>query len=247
MNDMPNEANSHKYLKPEFQQPEEWIPKHLAVFGEPQVAPASVAQPIVPAPSSPQTASEGQSVTTAPTSAATQSPVRVIAGKPVQKRVPVKFAYLRDFPKPLLTTARALFPELENQTDVITAFVLYSMGLDTGAPDYSPPTHIVSAVRRLQGKREGADMYELHTTMGQLHKKLNRMDDQMQELKMLIAYLITVSSGLHAPGRVHTGADLKLDHENVINTSIAASQRFPHYKQVIKDHEGRPQRGASQS
>jgi len=237
---MSNEANSHEYLNPEFKQAAEWIPKHLVTSGQPQVAPAPVTQPVVPTPSPPQTASERQPTTAVPA----PNPVRVITGKPVQKSTPPKFAYLRDFPKPLLASVRALFPELENQTDVMVAFTLYSIGLDAGASDYQPPAHITNAVRRLRDKMDGAEMHELHATMGQLHKKLNRMDNQMQELKMLASYSAVVSSGLHAPGKVQTGSDLKFDHEKVISASRAASQKFLHYKKVIKDYEGRPQRDA---
>ena len=155
-----------------------------------------------------------------------------------------EYAYIRDFPKQLLIAIRSLFPDLNNQPDMLAAFILYHMGLDIGAPSYQPPDHIVAAVRRLKDAMEGTDMQALSATMGGLQSKLNKMSDQMLQQQMLISYLVTIATGMHPSGKVGSGYDLKLLHEGVFSTTYAAADEFHQYKQVVMDYKSRRIRDA---
>lgn len=172
--------------------------------------------------------------------------VSVKKQKPVAKTKSGKSetAFVRDFPRELLSVVRASFPELTNQTDAMVAFVLCHLGADAdeALPTYRAPEHIKEAVRRVLTVSDDTGVQALGTSMKQLRTKLNAMSDQLLRLQMLSAYNITVSTGLHAPGRVHSGDDLKLGHENVLTTTYAALDEFPQYKQIVTDHEGRPHR-----
>jgi len=167
-------------------------------------------------------------------------------GKQKKKAENPFFVYIRNFPKDLLHAVRQLFPELERQTDVLIAFTLWQMGPDMKFPGYCPPTHIERAVRRVREMSDTNGVEALGANMAQLRAKLNMMSDQILRQQMLLTYLITVSAGLHAPGRVHSGDDLKLMHEHVLSTTYAALGDFPQYKQIVTDHEGRIWRGTTQ-
>ena len=156
------------------------------------------------------------------------------------------FVYIRDFPRDLLNAVRLLFPHLDSQTDMLIAFVLWQMGPDIDLPTYRPPAYIEQAVRQIGEGLDTDGIQALGSSMGQLRAKLNIMSDHILRQQMLLAYLVTVSTGLHAPGRVHSGDDLKLMHEHVFSTTYAAVGNFPQYKQIVTDHEGRPRRDASQ-
>ena len=156
------------------------------------------------------------------------------------------FVYIRDFPRELFNEVRMMFPELDSQTDVLIALALWQLGPDVELPNYRPPAYIEEAVRRIREVSDTDGVQALGANMGQLRAKLNTMSDQLLRQQMLIAYLVTVSTGLHAPGRVHSGNDLKLIHEHVLSTTYAAASDFPQYKQIVTDYEGRPRRGSSQ-
>jgi len=116
--------------------------------------------------------------------------------------------YIRDFPRYLL--------------DVMTAFALWQMGPNAELPTYNPPAYIKQAVRRIREVSDTDGVEALGANMAQLRAKLNMMSDQILRQQMLLTYLIMVSTGLHAPGRVHSGDDLKLMHEHVLSTTYAA-------------------------
>lgn len=154
--------------------------------------------------------------------------------------------YIRDFPRDLLNAVKLLFPGLDSQTDMLIAFVLWQMGPDIDLPTYRPPKYIEQAVRRIGEDSDTDGIQALGSSLGQLRAKLNSMSDQILRQQMLLAYLVTVGTGLHAPGRVHSGDDLKMMHEHVLTTTYAALNDFPQYKQIVTDHEGRLWREASQ-
>ena len=154
--------------------------------------------------------------------------------------------YIRSFPRDLLNEMKLMFPGLEKRTDVLIAFTLWQMGPDVELPNYRPPAHIEQAVRRIREVSDTDGVQALGANMGQLRAKLNAMSDLILRQQMLLTYLVTVSTGLHAPGRVYSGNDLRLMHEHVLSTTYAAASDFPQYKQIVTDHEGRPRRGASQ-
>ena len=154
--------------------------------------------------------------------------------------------YIRDFPRDLLNEVKLMFPGLDSQTDVMIAFALWQMGPNVELPTYSPPAYIEQAVRRIREVSDTGGVEALGANMAQLRAKLNMMSDQILRQQMLLTYLITVSAGLHAPGRVHSGDDLKLMHEHVLSTTYAALGDFPQYKQIVTDHEGRLWRDAAQ-
>ena len=153
--------------------------------------------------------------------------------------------YIRDFPRDLLNAVKLLFPGLDSQTDMLIAFVLWQMGPDIDLPTYRPPKYIEQAVRRIGEDSDTDGIQALGSSLGQLRAKLNSMSDQILRQQMLLAYLVTVGTGLHAPGRVHSGDDLKMMHEHVLTTTYAALNDFPQYKQIVTDHEGRLWRDAS--
>ena len=163
--------------------------------------------------------------------------------KPKSSVTPVGLSYLRNFPKELLGSVRGMFPELDNQTDAMIAFVLCHMGVNTdeNLPSYRAPKHIKDAVKRVLGSDE-TGIQAIGVGIQQLQKKLNGMNDEILKAQMLIAYNVTVQTGLHAPGRVSRGDDLKLAHERVIETTYAMLDEFPQYKQIVTDRQGRPAR-----
>jgi len=155
--------------------------------------------------------------------------------------------YLRDFPREILEVMKRTlpFPELGNQTDFLIAFTLFQLDPGIKFQTYEPPPHIKQAVDRMREVLSGSDIQALGATMGQIRNKMNKFDDEMLQQRMLLAYALTVISGLHAPSKVSTGKDLKLSHENVISTAISALETFPEFKQVIRGYEGRPRRSTA--
>lgn len=156
------------------------------------------------------------------------------------------FVYIRNFPRELLNQIKLIFPGLSNQADILTAFVLWQMGSELELSTYKPPAHIEEAVYRIREVSGTGSVEALGTNMSQLRTKLHAISDQVLCQQMLLSYLITVSSGLHAPGRIYSGDDLKLIHEHVFSTTYAALGDFAQYKQIVKDHEGRPRKPTSQ-
>ena len=170
-------------------------------------------------------------------------PNKKVKGK---KAADTPSVYIRGFPRDLLNEIKLMFPGLDKRTDVLIAFTLWQMGPDVNLPNYRAPAHIGEAVRRIREVSDTDGVQALGANMSQLRAKLNAMSDQILRQQMLLTYLVTVSTGLHAPGRVHSGSDLKLMHEQVLSTTYAAASDFPQYKQIVMDYEGRPRRDASQ-
>ena len=160
--------------------------------------------------------------------------------------------YPREIPRELYDAVRTIytFPNLSNMNDIMIAFMLFQLPDDYKFSTYKPPDYIKESVLQMRKMISGDDGTEvltsLSSTMGKLQNKLNKMDDSLLKNQMLVSYLITLGSGMHSPGQGRlTGTDLKLTHEDVYKTMINAFESFPEFKQVIKDNEGRPKKGAS--
>ena len=204
----------------------------------------SAAPPIPPA--NPSQVQEASPVAKPAVPSASPAPKRRKRGRPAKGDSPD--VQMRNFPRELWNAAKVAlpFPELDSQSDFLIAFVLFQLDPNVKFPTYQPPEHIAQAVKRMREALSGSDIQALGATMGQIRNKMNKFDDEMLQQRMLLAYALTVISGLHAPGKVSTGKDLKLSHENVISTAISALETFPEFKQVIRGYEGRPRRGVPQ-
>jgi len=203
----------------------------------------SAAPPITPA--NPSPVQEVSPATKPAIPSANPAPKRRKRGRPANEKADVQ---IRIFPRELWEAMKMAlpFPELDTYPDYLIAFALFHLDPNVKFPTYKPPAHITQAVKRMREALSGSDIQALGATMGQIRSKMNKFDDEMLQQRMLLAYALTVISGLHAPGKVSTGKDLKLSHENVISTAISALETFPEFKQVIRGYEGRPRRGISQ-
>ena len=203
----------------------------------------SAAPPITPV--NPPPVQEASPAAKPAVPSASPAPKKRKRGRPANEKADVQ---IRIFPRELWEAMKMAlpFPELDTYPDYLIAFALFHLDPNVKFPTYKPPAHITQAVKRMREALSGSDIQALGATMGQIRSKMNKFDDEMLQQRMLLAYALAVISGLHAPGRVNTGKDLKLSHENVISTAISALEAFPEFKQVIRDHEGRPRRGVSQ-
>jgi len=210
--------------------------QELAASGQVSAQKESVA----PLPTAPAPLTQPQADIPATVIPPTKPPARKRGRPPRGKSA--SCVYIRDFPHEIWEVMKRTlpFPELGNQTDFLIAFTLFQLDPGIKFPTYEPPPHIKQAVDRMREVLSGSDIQALGATMGQIRSKMNKFDDEMLQQRMLLAYALTVISGLHAPGKVSTGKDLKLSHENVISTAISALETFPEFKQVIRGYEGRP-------
>jgi len=194
-----------------------------------------------PTPANPSLVQTASSAVKPPEAPASPSPKKRKRGRPANVAADVQ---VRQIPRELWNAMKMAlpFPELTTYLDYLIAFALFQLDPNVKFPTYEPPPHIKQAVGRMREVLSGSDIQALGTTMGQIRSKMNKFDDEMLQQRMLLAYALTVISGLHAPGKVSTGKDLKLSHENVISTAISALETFPEFKQVIRGYEGRPRR-----
>jgi len=140
--------------------------------------------------------------------------------------------FLRDFPRPMMNIAQAMFPAA-TQVEAIIAFMISSLGIKAVPSDYKVPGRIRDMV---EGAEQGT-IGGLVSDVASLHKEIAKLNERTQFLQFLATYAMIHDVGVRKITR-------SLDEVNMLEDSMfealsIAEKQFIEYKHVVNGRERR--------
>lgn len=153
-------------------------------------------------------------------------------GPRCRKKAESSGAMIRDFPRPLLNTVKAMFPA-GNQTDALVAFTLHALGGKCVHGGYEAPSH----VREMVEAADKGTLPGLKAEMTGIGKKLDKLYTGMLTVQFLNVYAMLHDVGVRK--RTEGLSQVDMLEDKMFEAMEIIRRDFPEFRQVVEDREHR--------